>query len=243
MIGAPQRIGFEKRGRSIFYSHPVDSVIEHDYSALEKTNLLSPLNIKSRDPTLDFYIDDQDRQVAEEIYSQLGISKKQPIVSVSPVSRRDYKIWPAKNFARICDYLIEMYDAQILFLWGPGEYYFIEAVRNEMQHQSLPDYDIPSISETVALLEKVDLHVGNDNGPMHFAIAAKKPTVAVFGKPLLKSWTPPKNPLHLAIEYDPGCKLDCFYPKCGLECIKDLKTDQVIMEINLQMDRIRSIGR
>jgi len=240
LIGSSIRIGIKKRGRSIFYSHPVKPLKDRRYSAIQKTHLLSPLNIKSEDPKIDFFIEDKDRQTAKDLFQLLGVNEDKLVVSISPVSRRDYKVWPAKNFAAVCDHLIENYHAQILFLWGPGEYHFIEAVRSQMRQTTLPDYDIPSISETVAILERVDLHIGNDNGPMHFAVAAGVPTMAVFGRPLLSDWTPPDNPLHMAVEHDPGCKEDCFYPKCGLECIKDLKTDPVIAEIDLQMDRIRS---
>ena len=38
--------------------------------------------------------------------------------------------------------------------------------RDHIQHQSLPDYEVPTIRETVTLLEQVELHVGNDNGPI-----------------------------------------------------------------------------
>ena len=238
LIGSQKRIGLQKRGRSLFYSHPVPSLKETRYSALQKSNLLSALDIRSNDPVLDFYINDGDRQAASDIFKQLGVRSDLPIVSISPVSRRDYKVWPSKNFAQVCDYLAEKYQAQILFLWGPGEYHFVENVRAQMKTVSLPDYKISTIAETVAILEKVNLHIGNDNGPMHFAVATETPTVAIFGRPLAINWAPPQNPLHLAIEHDPGCKLECFYPKCGLECIKDLETDPVISAIDIQMDRI-----
>ena len=97
--------------------------------------------------------------------------------------------------------------------------------------------DFAAVAETVALLEQVDLHFGNDNGPMHFAIAAQKKTVAVFGRPWIANWSPPSNDRHLAIEYDPGCKSDCFYPKCGLECIRLVSADKVWDLITLHMSK------
>ncbi len=127
--------------------------------------------------------------------------------------------------------MIEKYDVQILFLWGPGEYQFVHLVKQKMKHTSLPDYDVPTILETMAILEKVDMHIGNDNGPMHFAIAAGVPTVAIFGKPMMKNWMPPKSMKHQAVEYDPGCKNNCFYPKCQLECLKKVTIEKVIEKI------------
>lgn len=232
LIGARKRIGFNKKGRSLFYTHPVDTPKHLHYSALQKMNLLSSLGVNSKDAKLDFFITEKERAKAKQILSRIGVSDNRPLVSVSPVSRRDYKVWPAEYFAQVCDYLADKYAAQILFLWGPGEFHFVKKVKDKMKRSALPKYDIPTISETVALLELVDLHLGNDNGPMHFAIAAGTQTVAIFGRPLMKNWTPPDNPRHLAVEYDPGCKNSCVYPECGLECLKELTPEMVMKTID-----------
>lgn len=231
LSGARKRIGFNFRGRNIFYNAPVESANHLDYSGLKKAHLLSKLNLELPEPKLDFYIPDSDRHYADQLFKQLKIDTNRPLVSVSPVSRQPYKVWPAEYFAAVCDSLVETFNAQILFLWGPGEYHFIEDVRKAMKMGSLPDYDIPTIGETVAILEKVDLHLGNDNGPMHFAIAADVPTCAIFGKPLKKNWSPPNSPKHVAIEYDPGCKRTCTYPNCQLECLTGTKPQHVIEQL------------
>lgn len=236
LIKAPIRIGFNRRGRNFFYSHALDVPEGIHYSASQKTFLLSPLNIPTIENKIEFFIGRKEREVAKQIFQNLQRNHNQLLVSVSPVSRQPYKVWPAEKFANICDYMIEMYNAQIVFLWGPGESHFVESVKNQMKHKPLPDYDIPTIAETVALLEQVDLHIGNDNGPMHFAIAAQVSTIAIFGRPMLKNWTPPESSKHLAIEYDPGCKENCVYPKCKLECIKNLDFHSVKDLIDIQLN-------
>ncbi len=236
--GASQRIGFNFRGRSLFYTDPVTYRSHIKYSPLHKLELLRPLGIESENGKIDFFTGEQDRNKAQNILSNLGYEPKRPLVSVSPVSRRDYKIWPAENFATVCDFLISQYKAQILLLWGPGEYHFIQNLKDKMRERPMGDYDIPTIRESVALQSLVDLHIGNDNGPMHFAISAGTPTVAVFGKPLAENWTPPNNTNHIGLEFDPGCKRKCFYPDCNLDCLNLFKTDQVIEAIETQMGRI-----
>jgi len=227
LIGVSCRIGFRFRGRSLFYSHSLALSPDVKYAPMHKLSLLSILGIESRDCQLEFFTSAEDQKKAGAILQQLQVKAGNPLISVSPVSRRDYKVWPAEKFAAVCDYLIETYSAQILFLWGPGEAHFINEVKAKMNREPLDDYDIPTISETAALIEKVDLHIGNDNGPMHFAIAVNRPTIAIFGRPLAENWTPPNNPNHIAIEYDPGCKRDCHYPHCKLECITDVAIEPV----------------
>ncbi len=236
LSGAPVRIGFDRPGRSMFYTHPVRTSSAHSYSALKDSHLLTELGIDSVDPKLDFFIGPKDVGTADQILKTLQLDQERPLVSVSPVSRKDYKVWPAENFAETCDFLIETYGAQILFLWGPGEYHFIQDVRDKMRHAALDDYDIPTISETVALLQKVDLHIGNDNGPMHFAISIGVKTVSIFGRPLMRNWIPPDQEKHLAVEFDPGCKEKCHYPKCELECIREVSVTPVIEKVTLLLD-------
>jgi len=235
LSGAPIRIGFEKTGRSIFYTHPVKDTHTKPYSALQKAHLLTALGIEQVKPGLEFPVGPDEETAADRILESIGWDRTKRLISVSPVSRRNYKIWPAEKFATVCDALVDEWDAQILFLWGPGEYHFIRDVREKMRHAALPDYDIPTISETVALLKRVDLHVGNDNGPMHFAISTGVRTVAIFGRPLQRNWTPPNQDNHLAVEFDPGCKERCHYPKCEMECIRDVPVEAVLGKIRIQM--------
>lgn len=235
LTGAPKRIGLKTPGRSVFYTHPVSTQVMGSYSAFQRSRLLTALGIELTDPVLEFPIGPDDEAVAEKILKTLGRERQRPLISISPVSRKDYKVWPANHFAEVADFLIEQFNAQVLFLWGPGEHDFVQAVRNSMRCQALPDYDIPSISETVALLKRVDLHIGNDNGPMHFAIATGVKTVAIFGRPLLRNWIPPNQDTHLAVEFDPGCKENCHYPKCELECIRGVSVESVLEKVRKQI--------
>lgn len=234
LTGAQKRVGFNLRGRSLFYSDALSAPSEMHYSAQQRSSLLSAIGITENKAKLDFYISDKEREVAARILESVGVVTSKPLITVSPVSRREYKVWPEEKFAQVCDHLAEVHSAQILFIWGPGEYHFVKKVKDLMKRSSLPKYEVPSLPETVALFEKADLHIGNDNGPMHFAIAAGIPTVAVFGKPLSRNWTPPNSTCHLAAEFDPGCKMNCIYPKCKLECLHGVTAETVIeMAVNL----------
>ena len=228
---APIRIGFGFRGRSWAYTHPVKISKEVTYAAQDKAQLLGELGISANDFGLDFFGDEKDKKYAEQLFGELGIRDNDFVVTLSPVSRQPYKVWPAERFAMIADWLVQNYSAKILFLFGPGEQHFINAVRGVMKQKALPDYDIPSLAETLAILNKVDLHFGNDNGPRHFAIAGGTPTLTIFGRPWASNWTPPQVTQHCALEYDPGCKNNCTYPKCKLECLNGVTVETVQTEL------------
>ena len=236
LTGAPVRVGYKKCDLSFLYSHPVTPQPVSPYSADERYSLLAPLGIPFARYNLRFLPGEQDRQQAREILAKLGRDPNRPLVTLSPVSRQEYKRWDNRSFGWVANRLIEQTKGQLLFLWGPGEKQYIEEVRAALHHPDLGDYRDISLGETVALFELADFHLGNDNGPMHFAIAAGCPSLAVFGKPLLENWMPPDQPYHQGIELDPGCKRSCHYPDCKFECLmapKEAVLDKALAVIGL----------
>ena len=107
-----------------------------------------------------------------------------------------------------------------------------------MKMPALPDYSVPNLSETLSILKKVNLHLGNDNGIRHFAVAADTPSLAIFGRPWAANWTPPEETRHRALEFDPGCKNNCVYPKCKLECLKGVNVDAVKTELEIIINNL-----
>ena len=219
--GAPRRIGFAFRGRGWAYSDPLP-LMQLPYSAQHKLGLLAPLGVQGGALAPEVFVGEVDRAYAARQLEALGVAPGDLLVAISPVSRRDYRVWPAGKYAKLADVLIERYGAKVLFFWGPGEEHFVDAVRVEMIHQALPAYPVPSLMEMAALLERANLFIGNNNGPRHFAIAVGTPTVGVFGRGRPENWTPPDAPGHATVERDPGCKEACTYPRCERICIRDV---------------------
>ncbi|MCZ6645792.1 MAG: glycosyltransferase family 9 protein [SAR324 cluster bacterium] len=230
ITNAPRRIGFAFRVRRWAYTDALP-LPDAPYAASHKLALLAPLGVAPGSLLPELHVDEASRRHAGRQLADLGIGTGDFLVALSPVSRRDYRVWPARHYARLADMLIERYAAKVLFLWGPGEQHFVDAVRQHMVHKPLPDYPVPSLMETAALLERANLLVANNNGPRHMAIAVGTPTVGVFGRSHPESWTPPDAPRHAAVAYDPGCKDQCVYPRCGRECINDVPYPAVAAEV------------
>ena len=226
--GSGYRIGFDFKGRSWCYHRAIGLPTDSKYSAQHKMNLLEPLGVESTDLELEMESSAEDQAYAEKLLKSVGSQAGKLQVSVSPVSRQPYKVWPAQHFAKLSDWLIESQGAQLYFLYGPGEEHFIESVKKEMNNDPMPDVGIPDLLQTRALFGKMDIHFGNDNGLRHLAIASGIPTLGIFGKPSAVSWTPPGPTHHRSVEYDPGCKQSCTYPECEhLSCIRDVPVDEV----------------
>lgn len=106
------------------------------------------------------------------------------------------KTYPAENFIMLAKKL----DANIILIWGsPSEKEEAEAIALESPNTRLaPKLSLPQL---VALVDSVDLVIGNDTGPTHIAWAMNRPSVTLFGPtPAHKMmW---EDETHIAIESD-----------------------------------------
>jgi heptosyltransferase-2 len=126
------------------------------------------------------------------------------------------RIWSLDGFAEVARGLIDSHDAAIIVLGGPDE--VDRAARLEGMigkgGRVLNLAGRTSIHETAAIIERCDLFIGNDSGPMHIAAAMGTPVVAVFGPSNQRAWdpyTPPgEKSIHTTVSRDLPCQ-PCFY--------------------------------
>ncbi len=199
LSAAGRRIGFERPGRSLFYSHATAPPTDHLYSALEKLLLAGPLGIHDTDCRLDFFAAAADWDEAAAVLTTLGVRAEDRLVAFSPVSRRPNKAWPPERFAALCDRWHELRGWRFLSMFGPGEEGQVREVLAAARHPNAHLFPRAALSlgGVRAIMERCLLYLGNDNAIRHIAIAAARPTAAVFGHPHPVSWTPPGSPLHV----------------------------------------------
>jgi heptosyltransferase III len=202
IIRSGRKITFLSSRRNLGYNVLRKEPPVEKYAALAKLELLKELGISEEDDYLpEMHFSASDLKAAESTLDKLNYTREQLIVTLSPVSKKRYKEWSAANYARLCDYLIERYRAQIVFTWGPGEREVIDEIISKME-QPVPEinYRIEGVLHLAALFSLADLHLGNDNGPRHFAISCGTPTVCIFGHIHETHWTPPGDSRQIMIK-------------------------------------------
>ncbi len=106
------------------------------------------------------------------------------------------KTYPKENFILLAKRL----DANIILIWGsPSEKEDAEAIALKSPNTQLAPK--LTLSQLVALIDSVDLVIGNDTGPTHIAWAMNRPSITLFGPtPAYKMmW---QDETHIAIESD-----------------------------------------
>ncbi len=157
-----------------------------------------------------------DREKAVRLLSVIG-GDNGPLVAMHPgagaYSRA--RIWPVKGFGEVARNLVRAYNARIVIVGGPDEVETAARLEGMVGEGGVLNLaGRTNIHETAAVLERCDLFVGNDSGPMHIAASMGVPVVAIFGPSNSRAWGPYNPPMeeskHRIVSRDLPC-MPCFY--------------------------------
>ena len=191
-------------------------------------DLLHAAGIPAEDHQLEMFLSNTERADACYTFEEAGISEIQLKVGLFPGAGWKLREWMPERFASIGDRLVQHYDAQVLIFGGPKEGDLVNEVKNLMQHPSITFAGNLQIRQLAACIEKCDLFLTNDTGPMHIASAVGTPTVALFG-PGNHQRFQPLGEIHRIIRHDVPCS-PCkqFTEKCKDNiCMKGITVDEV----------------
>jgi ADP-heptose:LPS heptosyltransferase len=131
---------------------------------------------------LELWLSDEDRQTVRRMLELNGVSDRDLIVAMGVGAAHRRRRWPLARFIEIGRFLAAEYGARIVVIGGPedGEFgtHFKDAVPGAVQFcGSL------TLRQTGALLERGQLTIANDSGPMHLAAAAGSAVIEISCHP------------------------------------------------------------
>jgi ADP-heptose:LPS heptosyltransferase len=161
------------------------------------------------------------------------------IVILHPGASDPRRHWPAARFAAVADALAAK-GAQIVISATGSEAEVARTVLAHMRHRALDLTDRLSLPGLCGLLERAELMLANDTGPLHLALALGKPAVGIFWLTNLIE----AGPLvpHLL---RPAMSARVHCPVCGAEnrktrcphnpCFVDDVSTETVMELALEL--------
>ena len=202
---AKYRLGPDLEGRGTLYNLKMPSNSQPKYAAQTRLDDLQILGIESNDKKLDLFLSEKSKEFAKLFFERNKLSETDFIISVSATARRHFNRWPSERYAKICDWLISEHNAKVILVWGPGEKEFVERMKQLTKKDVLISEATPTLQELGAILERCDLHIGNDNGTKHIAVAVGLPTITIYGPHSHISWTFPDAKRHKWIQKEVNC--------------------------------------
>ena len=233
LAGIPKRVGYDRK-----LGFLLTDKIKHEKQLGQKheseyvLDMLRYLKIESLDKKLYMPIKKEAIDWIEQKLLNEGINPVDKILAIHPGASCPSKIWPAQNFAAVCDALVDKYGLKVVVISGPKDSDRAEEVTRNMRSHFVNLGGKTSIPQLAGLLKKCALFISNDSGPVHIASALGTPVISIFGRN--QAGLSPKRwgPLGLKdkiLHKEVGC-IECLAHNCKKEfaCLKAITVEDVV---------------
>ena len=186
----PFRVGFETNagGKKLLNLAVPNNTAQHETQRY--LDVVRALGVEVVDSEPEVYVDNTSVAWVNNFLESRNLNDSKYIIGLNPGAATAYRRWHAANFAALGDRLHERYGAHIIITTGPREGELADQVAKLMSHSPVIVNQATPL-QLAALLQRCNLYISNDTGPMHLSTAVKTPTIAVFGASNLIQWAPP----------------------------------------------------
>jgi lipopolysaccharide heptosyltransferase II len=253
LSGAKRRVGFGRESYPGFMTDNIsgqhwdsrDHQHEVDYCLALAHEAGATITADDRVPQL--YVDEWARIEIEELLLKEGIHPDTPLIVCHVSSNNGQsKRWPIPYWATLIERLLCANVAQVVFSGAPDDLPLIESITRQMhKHTEHPAINLAgktSLTQLAALLQRADLLISGDSGPMHIAAAVGTPLIAIHGPtdPVLSG---PVSPHATILRSDIWCS-PCYKAKdtadCRFfttQCMKNITPNQVFDVVQKKLIR------
>jgi len=245
LSGARRRVGYGPEGYPGFMTDsvpggipgrwrhwaPLDNKHEVDYCLALAQAAGATLTPADRIPHL--YVDEKTREEVDQLLLHAGLQPHKPLIVCHINSNNGQsKRWPIPYWATLIDRLIHQEGAQVVLTGAPGDMPQIDQVTSRMHERAINLAGKTSLTQLAALLQRADLLISGDSGPLHMGVACGTPIIGIYG-PTNPSLGGPVSPDATVLRSGIWCSpcynardtADC--PFYTTQCMKNILPSQV----------------
>jgi ADP-heptose:LPS heptosyltransferase len=250
--GAMYRLGFrydheDKLDIGLLFTHTV-ALDESKHEVEQGLDFIRALRLPEI-RELYMHIEDEDRAIAGRILHDTGVQEGDLLVGIHAGLGADDpkgRCWPMDRFARLGDILIGDYGAELIMVGGSAEVSVANRIASIMQNKPIILAGKTTLRQTAAVIEKCQLFISNDGGPMHIAAAVGTPVIGIFG-PTDSARYGPYGENCSVVKSDLPCS-PCHEPhspeiECqNLDCLEAISVDMVMEAASPRLHQVVSNG-
>ena len=229
----PERIGSNINGRGILLTETCLNRREchevHRY-----LDVLELIGIDAQDTSLEFWHTDVDRQAVSQMLANYSIPPTERLIGVNLGTTWHTKQWELKKFAAVLTQLQNTLSVSFVLTGHASETHLGETLQRVVKAGSINLIGATTLTQLGALIERCNIYLTCDSGPMHIAAAVGTPTIALFG-PSSAARHRPYAEGHCVIEKPVSCR-PCYKRTCKLRetpnlCMTEIKPEEVVEKI------------
>jgi len=231
LAGIKERIGYPTKNRGGILTKIVEEPADEMHKVEYFLNIARAVGVEPRDVSYEFFVQDRERKFIKELLLKEGVTDKDFVVVLCPAGNWSPKRWPRENFARLGDELAEKFGAKIVLSAARKDLELIEEIKSVMANAPIVTTGKTNLKQLGALLERADLVVANDTGPMHMAVAVGVKTIALFGPTSARLTGPYGKGSYRIVCKNKSCDVPCYNITCTDNvCMSAIKVGDVLNE-------------
>jgi lipopolysaccharide heptosyltransferase II len=183
---ARRRVGYRGEAYPFFMTDPVEGrryrVSQHevDYIAGLARAAGGTVDGEQREPKLT--VSEQAREEVKALLAGYGVQEGDLLIAAHAGATNGLaKRWPVAHWAKLADLLIEEPGVKVVLTGAASDAEIVDAVVSRMHKQPVNLVGKTNVPQLLALLERCDLVISGDSGPLHIAGAVGTPVVALHG--------------------------------------------------------------
>ncbi len=170
-VRADRRIGYDRARSKDLHGLFVNERIatarqQHVLDAMQ--SFIEPLGLRRGLHRWQIPLSAEDYAIADK-----QVDRNRPTLCISPVSSHRLRNWHVAGYAAVADHAVRQHDMQVILTGGPSEFErdFAVEIESRMQSRALNLAGQSTLKQLAALLERSELVLAPDTGPMHMANA------------------------------------------------------------------------
>lgn len=183
------------------------------------------------------YLSYDDRRYASAFLKDIGFDKNSLVIGFHPGAQKPFKCWPAERFIETGKRLVKEFDCSIILTGSQDEKELCEKIATQIEG-AISIAGKTTLRRTAAIIEKMQLFITNDTGPMHIAFALGTPTIALFCPTDPRLCGPYKVEdaivLKKPVTCDPCIGKNCLIPTC----MDQITVEEVLTAIKEFMHKV-----
>jgi lipopolysaccharide heptosyltransferase II len=228
LSGAKYRVGYDKRGRRYAYNYLAKPGSMGKHAAEDNLTLLDAIDVPIRSKKIIYNTTKDEKSFADDFIVNIRDTNKNILIGIIPSGGWESKRCDAEKWVEICNEIQKNISVQFIVLWGPGDESDVKFIQQNLKPTPTVSPKT-SFGQLSGLIERCNLVIANDSGPMHVAAALNIPTIGILGPTNPENHRPYSSKSDFVIKNDLFCiicnKLVCPY---NHECMKELDPGEIV---------------
>lgn len=227
IINPEYNVGFNGESRGVFLDLKLE---QEDNKNMVHVYLdfLREIGLNVEDSLPRLMVSNEEKNNIDRRLIEWGVAEEEKLIALNTGGTWPTKRWKIEGFAELADILNRQYG-KVIFVGSKGDLDRVEKIKALMETDPVIATGKTTLKELAALLERCQLVISNDSGPVHVAAAVGTPTITIFGPSDDRKYRP-LGEEHYIVENGIECR-PCGKHECPLghhKCMQDIEAEDIL---------------